>query len=1108
MSLQIVYGTAGSGKSEYCFNTILKEIKNENKIYIITPEQFSFTAEKKLLEKIGTGAVINAEVLTFNRMAYRMMQEVYGATKVHLTDCGKSMLIYDILFRNSKNLKFLAKTDENIEMISTQITEFKKHKIGTEDLKNFMEETDDQYLKAKIKDMEIVYEEFENTMQNKYIDENDMLTILRNNLEKTNIFDDAIFFIDEFVGFTKQEYEIIKKLLQIAKKVTVTACLDNIRVQEAPEIDVFYTCKQTVDRLRNLANDLQVEVEEPIKLEKNQRYKSAELLHLQENLYSIPYKKYEKDVQDINLFLAKNEYSEIENVAINISKLVKEKGYRYNDIGIITQSMEKYSNLCKVIFDKYEIPLFVDEKKDLSQNILVKYILSVLEIFSKNWSHESVFNYLKTGLVDISQNEIYNIENYCIKWGISRNKWYKTKWNFEEQDSNMEQLRKKIVAPLLSFKEKIEQEKTVKNITKCIYNFIIENKIDEKIEEKIEELKELNLLEIAQDYEMSWNIVMQVFDEIVLLFGDEKITFDRYMKILKIGLANSELGNIPATQDQVIIGDVDRTRSHKIKAVFIIGLNDGEFPSVNKAEGFFNDLDRENMKEKGLEMAKGTLERLFEDNFNIYKAFTVAEEKIYLSYSSANLEGKSLRPSILISKIKKIFTKIEEKSDVVNRKSEIITKDTSFDELLNNLRNFRDGKDIDEKWFALYNYYKNNLKYKEKLENAIRAINYTNKAENLSEENVERLYGENLKTSVSKLEQYQSCPFSYYLKYGLKLQEPQEYKIETIDTGSFMHDVLEKFFGKIEKKDLEELKDEEIEEIIEKIIEDKLALVKNYKFRSSPKFIVLTNKLKRVVKKSVKYIIEGLKQSDFYIDSNEVKFEEGAEYDSIKIDLDNGRKVEVIGKIDRLDIAENDGKKYFRIIDYKSSTKDIDLNEVKEGLQIQLLTYLNPIRQKEKANIPAGVLYFNLVNPIIKADKNKTDDEIEQEIRKQFKMKGLILEDTNVIKMMDNKLEKGSSAIIPVRIKDDGTVVPSYSSTINAEKFDRLQKQVLSTIREISKNILDGNIDIRPFYKLKNKKTSCEYCKYKAICNFDARNCGNEYNYIKNINKKEIIENL
>jgi ATP-dependent helicase/nuclease subunit B len=578
-------------------------------------------------------------------------------------------------------------------------------------------------------------------------------------------------------GFTKQEYDIIRKLLKITKKVNVTVCTDSLILDKNPEIDIFYSNKQTAEKLMNIANEEDVKIEKSVFLDnKKARFKSEELLHIEQNLYSIKQRKYEELPKNLSIFLANNQYSEVEYVASKIVELVKEKKYRYKDISIITKNLDTYSNLCKAIFDEYDIPVFIDQKKDLSDNILVQYILAVLDIFSKNWSHEAVFNYIKTGFLQMEQEDIYELENFCMKWGIKQTKWYKGEWNFKEDSKNdedrlekMKNLRKLIVEPLLNFKTEVDRSRDVTTITKCLYDFLIKNKIDEKLENKIKVKIEEGNNEAAAEYKTSYKILMDVLDEIVLVFGNDKITFDKYMQILKIGLGNSGLGKIPASCDQVIVGDVDRSRSHKVKAIFIIGLNDGMFPSINRNEGYFNDKDREYLKTNGIELAKGTLDRLYEDNFNIYKAFTTSEEKLFLSYSSSDSEGKSLRPSIIIAKIKKIFSNIKEESDILEKKFYIVNEKVTFDELLVNLRNLKDGIEIEEYWYDIFSYFYQNEKWKYKLENSLKGIYFTNKTSNISEEAINKLYGNVLRTSISRLEQYRACPFSYYLKYRIKI---------------------------------------------------------------------------------------------------------------------------------------------------------------------------------------------------------------------------------------------------------------------------------------------------------------------------------------------------
>ena len=1116
MSLRLIDGKSGCGKSEYCFNEIAKNV-NKEKIYMIVPNQMALMAEKRLMEKANNLALVNTEVITFSRMAFRVRNELGGAKKTSLSKSGKAMLLYDILSKCKDNLNFFGKNAENVDIIGNSITEFKKHRINIANLKEEANTTTDMYLKLKLNDMITMYDEFEKSIQDKFLDENDVLDILNTQILESNQFKDAIIYIDEFVGFTTQEYEIIAKLMQLAKEVNVTICTDNLVQQEDADKDIFYANKNTGIKLINLAKEYGIEIKDDVKLKVLHRFKNEELKHLEENFYAVPYKTYKEKQKNINMFLANNQYTEIEHIAAEIVKLVRNENYRYKDISVITKNLNLYSSLIKVIFDNYNIPVFIDEKKELSENILVKFLIAVLEICNKNWSYEAVFNYLKTGFVKIDKEEIFKLENYCIRWGIKGNKWYKEDWNYvgkdeytEEELARLNELRRMIVTPIRKLQEKARKDNSFINLTKILYEFLEEMKIEEVITSKIEKLEEKGFIEIANEYESSFKVLIELFDEIVLVFGEEKTNFDKYMSILKIGLKNTGLGKIPATQDQVIVGDVSRSRSHKVRAVFIIGINDGEFPSIYKDEGFFNDKDREYLKAQGFDLANGSLENLYAENFNIYKAFTIAEEKLFLSYASSDNEGRTLRPSILITKLKKIYPKLKETSDIITQEKEIITTNNTFDNLIEKLNAYQEGKGIEDIWFDVLKYYENNPLWKGRLQKSLEGIKYTNVPEKIKPEFIKKLYGETLHTTISRLERYKSCPFSFYLEYGLKLKEKKSLKLQAIDTGSFMHEVIDEFFEEIayKKISIKELEKEEIEKIVKQIIEEKLNLKANYIFKSIPKFMVLTNRLCRLVTLSIVYIVQGLQTTDFEVVGNEIEFKNGKEYKPIEITTEDGRKVEITGKIDRIDLAKDETGKYIRIIDYKSSAKDINLNEVLAGLQLQLITYLDAVCV-EKDVIPAGVLYFGLTEPKldkVRNSKNITDEEVEQKIREHFRMNGLVLAEMNVINMMDNNLKDGEkSTTIPVKLKKDGSM-DKTSKVVSRKEFEILQKYVKKTLGDISKEILDGNIDIKPYYNVKNKRKPCEYCAYGSICNFKKGFYGNDYNYIDNLEKDYILE--
>ena len=1114
MSMRLIYGRAGTGKSEFILREIKEQLKSGQKgtdpfclkieidkrglspfvqkIYIIVPEQFSYATEKRLLETLEENASIKAEVISFKRLAHRIFTEVGGISETNLSKTGKTMLVKYILEKNKKDLNFLGKTGD-IDLILRSITEFKKHCVSIEMIEEQIQKTDDEYLKLKLKDINTIYTKYEETILNNYIDEDDVLTILANKISKSSIFNNSKVYIDEFSGFTQQEYYVIEEILKKADQVNITLSADNLKKEKA-ENDIFYSNKLSAHKLIECAKNADVQIEEPIELNQSFRFKNEELKQLEKNIYNNIYEKYDKEINHIHLELCSNPYAEIERLAKKIVKLVRDNNLRFRDISVLTKNIEEYTGAISAIFPKFDIPVFIDNNKELNDNILVKYVLAIFEVFAKNWSADSVWSYIKTGFIDIERKDIYALENYCRKWGIRGNKWYKEDWKYDSLTIDLEklnELRRKIVNPLINLKNKIDKQKTAKEITVKLYEFLEENNIRQKLEEKIQKLNSAEEIKYANEYSSSWNILMEILDEVNLVFGNQKMTFEDYREIIKSGLEVSAFGEIPQMLDQVIIGDVERSRNHKVHTLFILGLNDGVFPNTNFAEGFLNDKDRSYLKENGIELAKGTLENIYEDRFNIYKAFTTAENDIYLSYVSSDKEGKAKRPSTLITKIKKIFPKLIEESSVLKNQADITMPKDTFGELLINIRKSRNGEELDDIWKATYNWYIKNEEWKEKLLKAIKGYENKSKTERISEDNIQRLYGNILKTSVSRLEQYRRCPFSFHLKYGLKLKEKEDLKIKPIDTGSFMHDIIDTFFDEV--KDIKNITDEEIEKIVNQIINEKLELSKNYIFTSTPKFIVLTNRLKKVVLQSIKYIVYQIKNGDFEILGNELEF---------KKRIDN---VEITGKIDRLDGVETEKGKYIRIIDYKSSDKNIDLNELISGTQIQLITYLDSMTEKEKAK-PAAMLYFSLIDPVIKSGKNKSDEEIKEELKKKFRMNGMILADIDIIKKMDKTLEKGSSVNIPVYLDKDGNISKSRSNTVTKEEFTKLQKTAEKVIKQIAKEILEGSIDIKPAYYKKNKVDTCKYCEYKSICGFNPK--VHEYLYIENKSKEEVLEEL
>ena len=1094
MDFYVVYGKSGTGKSKYIYEDIKKE-RGSKKIFLVVPEQSNLTAEQNLFKELKIDSMMDIEVLTLSRMATRVLDEVGQKSNNLLSKVGKNMIIYDILSKEKNNLKFLGKSDKNIDIVSNIITEFKKHNISIDLLNNI--NIEEEYTKLKLEDVKNIFFKYQEKLSQNFIDENDELTLLFENLFKVDLFKDSIIYFDDFLGFTTQEYKVFDGLIKQAEKIVVTIPSDSLFVSNK-ENDIFYFNKKFANKLIEIATDNGANIN-TVFLEKNYRAENKELQYLEEAFSKNMMKKYDEKVENIKLIASENPYNEVENTANIIFDLVKKHDYRYKDIIVISSSVDEYKDDIKSIFSKYNIPVFIDEKKELTQNILVRFIISLIDVFAKNWSFESVLNYVKIGLLDIDKTDLYEFENYCLKWGIKYKKWFE-KFQYEpanDKQDLFEKIRKQIVLPLEDFKSKVSGNRTVEEITKCLYCFLIENQINVSVENKI---KQINEDGVTNEYNTSYKILVKLLDELVLIFGDDKISFDRYKDLLQVGLNSSELGKIPANQDGVVFGDISRSRGSNVKVEILIGVNDGKLPSSNKVEGYFNDDDRLILENQGLELAKNSKDNMYEEQFNIYRMLTLPSDKLFILFSTSDKTGENLRPSILIKKIKKIFDLKEE--EIHN--NEIINSDIGFDIAISSYKDYLDGEEITEDQKNIISYFEKNEN--DKFKKAIAGLDYSNKAETINKVNVMNLYGNILQTSISKLEQYRECPFAFHLKYGLKINEKRDLQIRALDTGNFMHEVLDDFFNIIKDDGLniKDLDDTEIERIVVKIINELFQTSKYYVFSSTSKFRILSRRLKKVVLDSVKYIIYTLKNSKFEVLGNEIEFSRFSEYKPIVISLEDGTKVELSGKIDRADIGKLNGKDYVRIIDYKSSVKTLDYNRIIAGLQIQLITYLDDLCIQKEFE-PGGVLYMGLIDNIVKAPKNLSDDEIKEEIKKNFRMQGVILADIDIARMMDTGLDYGYSDIVPVGIsKTTGDIIESKSSVLKKEDFSNLQKKVRHVIKQISKEILSGCINIKPYHY--GQKTGCDYCTYKSICRFTPGIKENEYNYIQKMNKQEILD--
>jgi len=1122
MGIRFIFGRAGTGKSRFCLEQIKKKIENntgDNKLILIVPEQYTFDTEKKFLDIVTEKGFLRGEVLSFKRMAHRVFEECGGRTDIKISDSGRNMLIYKLLRENGDNLQYfnrMSKEQGFSSIVSKAITEFKKYNISSEILGIKEEEIYDEELKKKMNDLKIIYRDFNEVLHKRFIDSDDELTLLARKLSDCNIYDGAEVWIDEFTTFTPQQLEVIKVLAKRAKTVNITLCSDSLSGgREVDYTDIFDAIKNTENAILNMMKEGNISYLEPIDLNKGYSYRflnSEDLQHLEKHFFTYPFMAYRGKDNNVRLYKANNSYEEIDTIARDILVLVRDKGYRYKDIAVICRNIDEYEKIATVIFNDYKIPFFLDKKREILDNPLVVLIISSLEILSNNWSYESMFKYLKSGLINIEEKYIDILENYVLANGIKGYKWTKDlydKENISEEENLVLEIMEEIRSPLINLHNKIRGKKTVKDVATSLYEFLNELDVFKTLETWLDEFNELGLQDKIKEYMQVPEMVMEILDQLVEVLGDEVIDIKEFTKILISGFEEKEIGVIPMSLDQVNIGDISRVKGREVKALYLIGVNDGVLPAVSKDEGIINDRERDILKNIGIRLASDTKSRAFEEQFIVYTALTIASEYLMITFPMADFEGKSLRPSIIIPRLKKILPNVVEESEIYNLRdrndkfNKITAPIPTFNELISALRMEFEKEKVDEYWAEAFRWFENDEEFRNKANTMFKGLTYTNLVEKVPREKIRRLYqleNKKLVFNISRIEKYAQCPFSYYVQYGLKAKDRKVYEFSAPDLGSFMHNILDDFTNKIrtEKIAWSDLNKERCKLIVNELVDRKLESDTNSILNSTKKYQYFADRFKRTITKSVMVISEQMRKGKFEVFRNEFEFGGFKDGEAIKIDLPSNETVYLVGRVDRIDTLDLDGNTYIKVVDYKSGNKKFNLTEVYYGLQIQLLVYLDALIKNskyilEKQAMPGAILYFKIDDPIIKSKKPLTEEEIKNNILKELKMSGLLLKDISVVKAMDSDIESAYSLIIPAAIKKDGNFTAT-SSVVTEEQFDILRKYVNDKMAELCEEMLSGDIKIVP---CKNNNTPyCDYCDYSSVCQFDTSIENNKYKIV------------
>lgn len=1103
MPLKFVFGPSGSGKSSYLYQHVIQEsMKYPERNYIVlVPEQFTMQTQKDLVMMHERKGIMNIDVLSFARLAYRVFEETGGGELPVLDDEGKNLILRKIAGDYESELKMLGghmKKQGYISEVKSVISEFTQYDIGEDEIERVMESAgESSRLYYKLADIRLLYRGFTDYLREKYITKEELLDVLSREVEKSERLKNSTVVLDGFTGFTPVQDRLLGELMRHCREVIVTVTMDrreNPYVYEHP-YQLFALSKQMVTSLLQIAKQNKIPVEEPVELYDHVpwRFKEQEALaFLEKHLFRYGAGAYEKEQEQVKLHLAKNPREEAYAVAEQVRRMMREDGYRLRDIGVIVSDMDVYADHLKQAFIKYDIPFFMDHKRSILLNSFVEYIRSVLHMAEQSFSYESVFRFLRTNLAGFTYEEIDELENYVIGLGIKGYKHWQEKWTrklrgMDQEDlDKMNHYRRQLVEKVDGLIYVLRQRrKTVADITRAIYEFMVQENLQVRLAEQEELFKAKGELALAREYAQIYRIVIELFDKFVELLGDEQVSLSEYCKLLDAGLEEARVGVIPPEVDQVVIGDMQRTRLKDIKALLFAGANDVYLPGALLRTGLLSELDREKFAREKLTLSAGGKEKAYVQKFYLYLNLTKPSEKLDIYYSKVSADGKSVRPSYLIQELQKLFPKLKVRDEERYLKEQELTENIGFDRMIREFVQKR--HETDGAWCELYNWYKKNPKWQEKVERFLEAGYYRKPLDALTEEAAKRLYGEEFETSITRMERFAVCAFSHFLTYGLGLREREEYDFQAADLGNVCHRALERFSYKVEREagDWLKLTEEKRKQYVEESVEEAIADYGNSILYSSSRNAYLIVRMKRMLEKTVWALTKQLAAGDFKPSAYELRFANG--------------------KIDRVDTCEDGDCVYVKVIDYKTGSKSFDVTALYHGLQLQLMVYMDAALQQEqkkhpeKEILPAGVFYYRIQDPLI--DRPKEGEE-QESILKELKPDGMISLEKEVLEHLDHCMV-GESSVIPVKYNKNGSLSKS-SKAASAQDFYLMMKYAVNKVEEIRQKILSGDVKVNPYRR--GTETSCDYCSYRQICGFDTKMEGYRYREIEAMSVDKVIQ--
>ncbi|MDO4260591.1 MAG: helicase-exonuclease AddAB subunit AddB [Eubacteriales bacterium] len=1125
MALQMIVGNAGAGKSHYIFEKIIGEsLEQPDRQYlIIVPEQFTMQTQKDLVMMHPRRGIMNIDVLSFERLAHRVFEEVGGEHRRIMEDTGKSLILRRLAEEKKEELTLLGGNLRKLGYISevkSLLSEFVQYRLGPEELAGIMEKNrDNPQLYFKLKDMKVICEAFERYLADTYLTAEQLLEALEKTVDQSRSVRDSVIVLDGYNGFTPIQLGLISRLLTLAKDVYVTLTMDSREdpFSEDAEHRLFYVTKKTARDLKKAAEKAGVQIKRPVTLGEGKVFRFAqtpELAFLERHIFRHGRTFWDKETDAVTLCAAATPRAEAEHIGREILKLVRDEGFRYRDIAVVTGDLDVYGTLMEETFTRLGIPGFIDRKRDVLKNPFVEFLRSLLEAVSEDLSYESMFRLLRSGMTRADMEETDRLENYVLARGIRGLSGWRKEWKYplrgmdEEELAELNRLREKAAEGLETLRKSLrEKSATAQSMTRALYDYLVGLGIQERLKEYETAFEAEGNLSLSREYAQIYGMVMELFDKLVMLLGDCPMGLEEYAELLDAGFSEMKVGLIPAGTDQVLVGDMERSRLKDVKILFFAGVNEGSVPRPKNRGGLLSEMDRELLAEQQVELSPTARQETCVQKYYMYTNLTKPSVRLSMSWSLSDGDGGTLRPSYLIASVQELFPKAPVRTEAdPGFLDRLASPVGNLAELTEALRAARERRETKEQR-ALVRWYAEQSEWAGKLERLMEAVFYVRREEPVARAVARALYGTLLEGSVTRLERFAACAYSHFLQYGLCLREREICGLQSVDMGNVFHDALKYFSDAVEQGGYGWFHVPEEKRILwmEQALTKALETYAEQGLLDQAADAYTAARMKRIGQRTAWAILEQIRKGNFAPEQTEVSFRNLEQLSSVSVLLSGDERMRLQGRIDRIDVCREDGNIYVRVVDYKSGATRFDLTSVYYGLQLQLAVYLNAAMEMARGESeqvhPAGMFYYHIEDPMLPYEE---EGDPQRRILKELALNGLVNADPRIVELMDREAQTGSD-VLPVRFKKEGGYT-ALSSVAEEEQLMALSRHVSRKLSEYGGRILKGEISLSP-YELR-EEDACSRCAYHSVCGFDRRMDGCEKRRLSPLEREEIWKRL